>query len=195
MIVSLCKGRRCWKDFLVAPVAKETKFSCLPASRIVSSLCEHISQMVCFVLFKRPAREKKGEKGDEKVYAMLLKQLLNTDFAHSRLNIQHETCALLLLVNNRSSCYILKKITGTDLHVTFRNQRNKVLSTGIASAPRHVLPQKSPWMLMKIPPTFKLPAAGRDWGRHQKVSDPRTLKSRGLYREELTGSEEVSGWD
>lgn len=99
MIVSLCKGRRCWKDFLVAPVAKETKFSCLSASRIVRTLCEHSSQMVCFMLFKRPARERKAKKGDKKVYAMLLKQLLYVYFAHSKLTIQHETCALLLLVN------------------------------------------------------------------------------------------------
>lgn len=38
---------------MVAPVAKETKFSCLPASRNVSSLCEYSSkEMVCFMLFK-----------------------------------------------------------------------------------------------------------------------------------------------
>lgn len=107
MLVSLCKGRRCWKHFLVAPVAKETKFSCLSASTNVSSLCEHsFWEMVRSVLFKRSARERNGQKRDEKVYAMLLKQLLYTYFAHSRLNIHHEICALLLLVNNRSSCYI-----------------------------------------------------------------------------------------
>lgn len=79
MIVSLSKGRRCWKGFLVAPVAKETKFSCLSASRNVSSLCEHSSwETVCFMLFKRSEREMKGGKGDEKGYAMLLKQLLYT---------------------------------------------------------------------------------------------------------------------
>lgn len=65
---------------------------------------------------KRPEREKKGEKRDEKVYTMLPKQLLYTYFVHSRLNIQHKTCALLLLVDNRSSCYIFFKMTGTDLH-------------------------------------------------------------------------------
>lgn len=65
---------------------------------------------------QRPERERKGEKRDEKVYTMLPKQLLYTYFAHSRLNIQHKTCALLLLVDNRSSCYIFFKMTGTDLH-------------------------------------------------------------------------------
>lgn len=79
MIVSLCKGRRCWEHFLAAPVVKETKFSCLSASRNVSSLCEHSShEMVCFMLFKRPAKERKGEKKDDKVCATLLKQLLYT---------------------------------------------------------------------------------------------------------------------
>lgn len=94
----------------------------------------------------------RGKKRDKKVYAMLLKRLLHTSFTHSRLNIHHKTCALLLLVNNRS--YILKKLPVQTSIVTFRNQPNKVLSTGIASVPRHVLlPRKSPRVVMKRPPS------------------------------------------
>lgn len=118
----------------------------------------------------------RGKKRDKKVYAMLLKRLLHTSFTHSRLNIHHKTCALLLLVNNRS--YILKKITGADLHCDLQKPAQQRAEHWDSFCPKACPPSTEKSLRGYEEATLELPAAGRDWGRHWKVSDSGTLKTR-----------------
>lgn len=81
-MVNLNKGKRRWKSFSVAPVARETKFSCLHVSRNAVWLHEPESREMLHCIHPLQ-RQRKGKKRGGKAYGMLPpKQLSYLYFSH-----------------------------------------------------------------------------------------------------------------